>query len=503
VRHRLRFGLRLKFFLYSNTLIVVTMALVTILAVVHERRSRLESIEHQARSICEAMTLPINAALRSEDLEPAAKAKRVDDYIDEIQALHGLMRYVAVTGVDRRVAHSSDRDLVGKPFVRGLGLPAAGGPPAVEILEGLDDSRILEVRVPLDARGESSEFLVVGFSLNLIEAQVRAIAMQAALVALVLMIGNSALTAVYVETLIRPILALNRTMKRAAGGEFSVRARSRTGAEVAELAHAFNRMMDEIEETRDREKVRQVQLAHTEKMAAVGTLAAGVAHEVNNPLGGILACVENMRADLDNREMRERYLEVIHDGLARIEHTVANLLDFSRQRTMELAPTSVNHSMQHVVELADFQLREGRVEVDYDLDPGEPFVMADQFQIDQLFLNLVLNALQAMPDGGRLTLRTREKDGKVLAEVCDTGVGISEDLRLRIFDPFFTTREVGEGTGLGLTVSDSIVSSHEGTLEVESTPGKGSVFRVSFPASSTRTSERGSGEGTQTTPADR
>ena len=151
MRRRLRFGLRLKFFLYSNTLIVVTMALVTILAVVHERRSRLESIEHQARSICEAMTLPITAALRSEDLEPAAKAKRVDDYIDEIQALHGLMRYVAVTDSDRRVAHSSDRDLVGKPFVRGLALPAAGGPPAVEILEGLDDSRILEVRAPLGA----------------------------------------------------------------------------------------------------------------------------------------------------------------------------------------------------------------------------------------------------------------------------------------------------------------------------------------------------------------
>ena len=142
----------------------------------------------------------------------------------EIQALHGLMRYVAVTDSDRRVAHSSDRNLVGKPFVRGLGLPVAGGPPAVEILEGLDDSRILEVRAPLGAPGETSGFLVVGFSLNLIEAQVRVIAMQAALVALVLMIGSSALTAVYVETLIRPILALNRTMKRAAGGEFSVRA---------------------------------------------------------------------------------------------------------------------------------------------------------------------------------------------------------------------------------------------------------------------------------------
>jgi len=295
------------------------------------------------------------------------------------------------------------------------------------------------------------------------------------------MIGNSALTAIYVETLIRPILALNRTMRRAARGEFSVRARSRATAEVRELAGAFNRLMDEIEDAQDREKVQRAQLAHTEKMAAVGTLAAGVAHEVNNPLAGIMTCIENMRGNLDDREMIERYLKLIHDGLQRIEHTVVNLLDFSRERKMELAPTSINHCLKHVVELAKYQLREGRVEVEYRLDPTEPFVMADPFQLDQLFLNLMLNARQAMPEGGRLTLRTLRTGSQILVEVRDTGVGIPVEMRERIFNPFVTTRRVGEGTGLGLTVSDSIVASHGGTLDVESTVGQGSVFRVSFP----------------------
>jgi signal transduction histidine kinase len=154
---------------------------------------------------------------------------------------------------------------------------------------------------------------------------------------------------------------------------------------------------------------------------------------------------------------------------------------------MRLAPTSINHSLRHVAELTKYQLREGQVDLHYDLDPEEPFVTADQFQMDQLFLNLVLNALQAMPDGGRLTLSTIQQDGNVLAEVRDTGVGITRDMRERIFDPFFTTREVGEGTGLGLTVSDSIAAAHGGTLEVESTPGQGSVFRVSFPMLNPRT----------------
>jgi signal transduction histidine kinase len=480
------------------------MSLVTLLAVVHERRSRLEAIERRGQSICEAMAIPINDVLMNDDLEPGAEKDIIENYIFEIQERNrDLMRYVAVTDAQGKVTHSSNRDLLGESLESALAEPVADGPSVVQVPDGQDGARILEVRMPLNASDGSAGSLIVGYSLGPIEQQVRAIAMRAALVALLLMIGNSALTAIYVETLIRPILGLNRTMKRAARGDLSVRARSRAGAEVGELTEAFNRMMDEIEEARDREKFRQVQLAHTEKMAAVGTLAAGVAHEVNNPLGGILACVENMRADLEDRQMLERYLEVIHDGLQRIEHTVANLLDFSRQRTMELAPTSVNHSVRHVVELAEYQLREGRIEVDCDLDPEEPIVMADQFQVDQLFLNLVLNAVQAMPDGGRLTLRTLQKDGSVLAEVRDTGVGIPESIRPRIFDPFFTTRDVGKGTGLGLTVSDSIAVSHGGTLEVDSTPGKGSVFRVSFPVLSTRTTERNRDDGLQKTSAGR
>ena len=299
--------------------------------------------------------------------------------------------------------------------------------------------------------------------------------------AIILMLVNSVLTAVYVETLIRPILSLNRTMKRAALGDLGVRALARTGNEVGELADAFNRMMDELEAARDREKVQRAQLAHTEKMAAVGTLAAGVAHEVNNPLAGILACVENMKSNPDDVETRERYLDLIVDGLNRIERTVNTLLNFSRQREMEFEETSLNHNLKHVVELVGYQLRRAGIEVRFDLDPSGAVVLADHFQMEQLFLNLVLNAVQAMPRGGELMLRTRVGDDSVVAEVRDTGTGISEKIRDRIFDPFFTTREVGEGTGLGLSVSDSITAAHGGTIEVKSTLKVGTIFRVELP----------------------
>jgi two-component system NtrC family sensor kinase len=479
----LKLGLRVKFFLYSNTLILVTMVLVTIFTVAHERTSRYQAIERRGRSLTEAMSVPITDALMYEELDFIVEDRLIEDYISEMQALNrDLMRYVVVADARGTVTHSTNWNQLAKPFDRALDASSVGHGSVAEIRTGPAGQRVLEIRTPLNVSTKFWGSLAVGYSLKPIEGQVRAIAKQAALLAILLLIGNSALTAIYVETLIRPILALHRSIRRAADGDLSVRARTRGTIEVAELAGAFNGLMDEVEEARDREHAQRAQLAHTEKMAAVGTLAAGVAHEVNNPLGGILTCIENLRARPGDRAMVERYLSLIEDGLKRIERTTMNLLDFSRQRKMELTITSVNNTIRHVVELVKYQLRKGRIDVQFDLDRSDPVMMADPFQIEQLFLNLVLNALQAMPDGGRLTLRTRRKPDNVVVEVEDTGEGIPDDIRGRVFDPFFTTREVGEGTGLGLTVSDSIVASHGGTLAFNSVVGKGTVFRVSFSA---------------------
>jgi signal transduction histidine kinase len=477
-----RFGLRTKFFLYSNTLIVVTMTIVTILAIVHERGSRYGAIERRGRSICEAMAIPITDALMYEELGLVAQHGLIDNFISEIQDLNrDLLLYVIVTDPDGRVIHSSDWRRLGHGFERALGPDAVGEEPVAEIREEDGGERILEVRSPLGIATKYWGSLTVGFSLQQVEGQVRRVARRFVQVAILLLLANSALTAIYVETLIRPILGLHRMMKRAAEGDLTARSQARASAEVGELAAQFNRMMDDLEEANEREKVRQAQLAHTEKMAAVGTLAAGVAHEVNNPLGGIFTCIENMRSNPGDHELQARYLGLIQDGLERIEQTVANLLDFSRQSRIELAPTSINHTLRHVARLAQYQLRKGGVTVRWDLDPQDPYVKADHFRMEQLFLNLVLNALQAMPEGGELTLRTRRKDRTLVAEVRDTGVGIPDELRERIFDPFFTTRDVGQGTGLGLTVSDRIVSSHGGRMEVESEVGVGSVFRINLP----------------------
>jgi len=479
----LRLGLRTRFFLYSNTLILVTMALVTFLAVEHERASRYEAIAHRGLSITEVLSIAVTDALLYQELGLVTEEGLIDNYLEEVRARNrDLVRYVSVADAAGRVTHSSRWDLLGKRSDRALTREAIGKPAPSEIRTLESGERVLEVRMPLNISSRFWGSLAIGFSLAPIDREVRAIAGQAALVAAILMLGNSLLTAVYVESLIRPILDLNRTMKRAGAGDLTIRARGGRSDEVRELGEAFNRMMEELQQARHKEQAQQAQLAQTEKMAAVGTLAAGVAHEVNNPLAGILTCLEALQANPDDAATRERYLGLVADGIRRIEHTVMNLLDFSRQREIEARPISLNERLRRVGELAAYQMRKNRVETVLDLSAADPVVLADRFQMEQLFLNLVLNAIQAMPDGGRLTLRSVLAGNRVAVEVADTGIGIPREIRDRVFDPFFTTRAPGDGTGLGLSIAFDIVREHGGKLELGSAPEGGACFTIRLPA---------------------
>lgn len=475
----IKLGLRIRFFLYSNTLIAVTMTLVAVLGTIHERRTLYEAIVSRGRSLAEAMAITISDLDREHAQLERGPDELIDRFVSEIMTRNrDVMRYVIVTNGLGVATHVVGSQLVGREFDRALTPGRLQAPPLEFADLEVDGEDVLEVRTLLNVDDASAGALAVGFSLLPIERKVHDVAGQTALIALILMLGNSIMTALYVETLIRPMLNLNQMMKRAGEGNLAVRAPTRRGDEVAELAEVFNLMMDELEASREREELQRVQLAHTEKMAAVGTLAAGVAHEVNNPLAGVLASIENMVNNPDDQEMRDRYLRLIADGLKRIERTVANLLNFARPREILLEPTSINHNLRHVVELVEYQLRAHGVEVKMDFDSSPAVVEADHFQMEQLFLNLVLNALDAMRSGGTLYLRTRVRGGKVMVEVRDTGHGIPAEIRDQVFDPFFTTREVGEGTGLGLAVSGSIVAAHGGKIELESTVGRGTTFRV-------------------------
>jgi two-component system NtrC family sensor kinase len=232
-------------------------------------------------------------------------------------------------------------------------------------------------------------------------------------------------------------------------------------------------------------------VARSEKLAAVGRLAAGVVHEINNPLATIAACAEALesRADegvygagADADDLRE-YLQLIRAEAFRCKQITNGLLEFSRARAVQHAPVNLSEVVESAARLLLHQKRGAAIKIEVNVAGDLPLVSGDEGQLQQAVIILAENAIDAMPDGGTLTLRTRrEAEGGAAVEVRDTGQGIPPAILEKIFDPFFTTKEVGRGTGLGLAVCYGIVTEHGGRITVESAAGRGSLFTIRLPA---------------------
>ncbi len=226
------------------------------------------------------------------------------------------------------------------------------------------------------------------------------------------------------------------------------------------------------------------QLLQQEKLAALGQLVSGVAHELNNPLAGVIAFSQLLLAEDAGKVDQRRAIETIHEEARRAAKIVSNLLTFARQHTPERRTTDLNQVVADTLELRGYAMRVAGIEVRSELDSALPLTWADPFQLQQVFLNLLGNAEQALrdhPGERRVTLRTAQAGDRLHVTVTDTGPGISPEYLGRIFDPFFTTKPVGEGTGLGLSISDGIVREHGGRIVAENAAGGGARFVVELP----------------------
>jgi PAS domain S-box-containing protein len=223
------------------------------------------------------------------------------------------------------------------------------------------------------------------------------------------------------------------------------------------------------------------QMTQTEKLTSLGLLAAGVAHEVNTPLAVISNYIQMLAKQLPESDPKQVLIEKIVKQTFRASEIVNNLLNFSRTGAAEVADIDVNRVVEETLSLVAHPLKTSQIQIVKQLGDGLPAVRGSANKLQQVFLNLFLNARDAMPAGGMLEVRTAAHNGSVEVEIADTGAGISREHIHRIFDPFFTTKATGRGTGLGLSVSYGIIKEHAGKVDVRSTPGKGTSFRLEFP----------------------
>lgn len=224
------------------------------------------------------------------------------------------------------------------------------------------------------------------------------------------------------------------------------------------------------------------QLLQTEKLTSLGLLAAGVAHEVNTPLAVISNYIQMLAKQLPANDPRHKLTEKIVSQTFRASEIVNNLLNFSRTGGAGFKEVNLNQIIEETLTLAAHPFRAANVQVVRNLQSDLALILGSSNRLQQVFLNLFLNAKDAMPSGGMLEVRSAANNGTVEIEISDTGTGIQRENLSRIFDPFFTTKATGRGTGLGLSVSYGIIKEHAGKIEVRSTPGKGTSFRLEFPA---------------------
>ena len=307
------------------------------------------------------------------------------------------------------------------------------------------------------------------------------------------------------QNIARPILRLRSMAQAVASGDLKQESGLVRPDEIGDLAKAFDTMTERLQmrtaeaerlyaeaiernrqlaEMYERLQAAQRQLVQSEKLAAVGQLAAGIVHDVKNPLGVIKGLAEELLEDpLEGAGAIEAYRQ-IRDNATRANSIVTDLLVFARQSTTAMSRRDLRETIEGSLRLTDYLLRKGKVRVEKKLPSGSVYATYDPQQIQQVLINLIQNAVQAMPDGGDLRVSMRVEDTMAVVALHDSGTGIDPQIMPRIFDPFFTTKPEGQGTGMGLAVSYGIVTRHGGSIEAASQVGQGSTFTLRLPTDS-------------------
>lgn len=436
----------------------------------------------------------------------------LDGQIRQIMAVRPNVLQVDILAfgpADNRVVATSHHQ-VRLPFHRKDGEEVARGRTISRLVPG----RAWEIMTPVRLEGQVVGAVAARFSLQRADqlaarGQAWALGLTAASVA-VMGVLMSLAAALVVE---RPVRRLMAAIEAVRGGDSSATAPVTSGDEIGRLAAHFNEMMvrlnrfsDELqarvdEATAELERryseVERLNLlllrmqrtaSHAERLAVSGRIMAEVAHEVGTPLHSIAGHLELLRADLGERDpsgVLGRRLRIIDSEVARVTQIISQLLDLTRRPPLEVASVDIRQVVRDTTDLIRPGLAAAEIDLVLDMTPV-PALRVRAPSIQQALLNLLTNAIDATPAGGRVSVRTRAEDGTVVIEVADTGTGLPAVLHKEIFEPFFSTKEPGRGTGLGLFIASQIVRDHGGRIDVESEVGAGATFRIVLPGTGPR-----------------
>jgi len=479
-------------------------------------------------------------------LNSSSLRKEIQDFI-QIYGKDRSLYYLVVTDQERKVIASQRPEWIDKNDDRSLlkyAMETGGIHTEIEKEGGLliSDYKKLVIASPLWIRGK----MIGGVLMEVPIGDVMRRLLDYQKMFLILIILDSIVLVVFgsfllSRVLVKPLKDLVRLTQKISDGDFNQTIEVTSTNEIGQLITSFNRMIERLKENQENIKIHleslelankklkqaQEELIRTEKLASIGRFAAGVAHEVGNPLGSILGYTSILAREEVTREETLDYLKRIEKEIERINRIVKELLNFARPSRLEIQEVEINRVIEDTLSLLSYQKSFKNIETRLTFQPNLPMIKGNESQLSQIFINIILNAIDAMPDGGVLGIETvdcvvgsgrrddlehpyfsRRKDDPletdyshlrspnpfsilftkfskgdqlIKVKISDTGIGIKKEDLEKIFDPFFTTKDPDKGTGLGLSISLRIIESLGGEVKVRSEEGKGSVFEVYFP----------------------
>ncbi len=530
--------LQKKFVFMTFSAVIFFMVVTGFIITRRESTIMYNDIERQGKLLAETLAIPVMNDLIYERLGLVEEGGLIDNYITGIFGKKEInLIYIAVLDENGRIISHNDFNEYGRVYDDPITTKAIASESTVvqKVQDHQTESGALDFATPLSIGKKRWGTLRFAVSLKELEQEERKTILRVTIITIIMLAVSLGIIVFLSRRFIRPITELAQTMEKAGGDRLDVRVITKSGSdeiarlgqsfnrmidrirasnleiksthekllqfvgiienadermldvkvdiegssEITLLCQSFNRMIDRIRESNIKLKKTHEKLLQSEKLASLGILASGVAHEVNNPLGGLFNCVHMLEEKGGDKDFRQRYLEFLKDGLSNIESTVGKLLWMSRKGEKKPQDIKIKQALSDAFGLVEYKLKKRKIRYQENIEAGLT-VRLDPIDLQQVLINLMINAVQSMTEGGTLTINAFSMGSIAIIEVRDTGEGIEEKDILKIFDPFYTTKPVGEGTGLGLWLSYEIVNSYGGEITVKNIKNEGVIFIIKF-----------------------
>jgi len=473
-----RVSLKAKILLIFGSLLILLMLVVSLSVLYRWRKLILSSQMQSAEAIAQSFSFSVIDALIYQQNDLLNSDEYLESYLLDFSHKNRQIRFIAIYDDRGGLLAHSDLSELSVPSRK----PAALSPKfKTRIYHNPRWGWLIETHFPLQTGEKKWGLLSMAFNAAPARQAIRRIFLLLFILTVIGVLIILAVMYVFSNRLTRSLRLLVKEMDKVDLRRASATVLAESNDEIGFLVRHFNDMKARLTASREQLIEAQKQIYQAEKLASVGRLASGVAHEINNPLNGVKNCLYAIRREPENLAQTRSYLELMDEGLNHIETIVRKLLSFSRQSTTHPHLVSLNKEIDLVLSLLQYRLDQQHIQILRTFRTDLPQIMADSHLLQEVLMNLLLNSFDALGKNGKIIIETGLQDSQtVYCRIADNGPGIAAVHQRKIFEPFFTTKEEGKGTGLGLSVSLGIVEAHGGTLTVESKPGH-TCFTILLP----------------------